>query len=90
MKIKDIQAIKDKRYTPLTYKELAQVSRAIKKDAQLANEYGLMVGEFALRVSLQLQQYERLNELEKRYQAERNKSDGDLLREIADRLDWYE
>ncbi len=47
-------------------------------------------GEIALTVSLQLQEYGRLKELENKYNEIKQKTDGELLRELAERLDEQE
>ena len=84
---KELQAIKNNRFEPLSIQEIMQVSRAIKKDETLKEKHGIMLGEFALRVSLQLQEYKRLQEIAKRYHEITNKTQADTLREIADSLE---
>jgi hypothetical protein len=87
MKVKDIQAIKSKRYDPLSIQDIIKVSRAIKSNETLKDEHGDMLGEFALRVSLQLQHYPQAIEISKK-EIERNaKTTSDILREIADSLE---
>lgn len=87
MKSDEIEAIKAKRYEPLLIQDVVKITCAIKAYEPLQKEHGIFLGEFALRVSLHLQAYPRLKEIEKRDIEHRNKTDADILREIADGLD---
>ena len=88
--MKITQEIKAKRYEPLSVGDVVHVTRAIKAYEPLQKEHGDFLGEFALRVSLQLQNYPRAIELQKREIERNTKSVSDVLREIADFLEeWH-
>jgi hypothetical protein len=84
---KDIQAIKDKRFEPLDSLQVTIVSRAIRENEKIKELYGGLSGEFALRVAVQLRDFGRLQQIEKRYRELTNKTTAEKLREIADNMD---
>ncbi len=67
-----------KRFKPLEWLEITKIYRIVKVGSD---------SETALTVSLQLQEYERLKKLENKYNEFIRKSDSEVLRELAEKLD---
>ena len=85
---KGIQDAKDKRHEPLDSLEVTLVNRAIRENTKIQEMYGILAGELGLRVAIQLRDYGRLQEVEKKYMEISTRTTADTLREIADGLEY--